>query len=79
MPCAEYCIGCEFAVNKCIQCRYLVPGLSNCGVCETIPGLYTDYVTSDCYTTCGDSIVSGYEQCDDGNQLSGDGYQINTM
>src|SRR6185437_11144275 len=36
--------------------------------CTTNPG-----APSTCATTCGDGIVAGGEQCDDGNALGGDG------
>lgn len=69
--CPQNCIKCEF--NRCIICdvgyallgNICIPCGKNCNECENDPGF--------CVPTCGDSIVSLQEECDDGNKISNDG------
>ncbi|CAD8153931.1 unnamed protein product [Paramecium octaurelia] len=67
------CFECQYACqSQCQTCLY-----GSCVLCDEEKGWH---LTSqgDCQTLCGDTIVSGIEQCDDGNELNYDGcYECN--
>jgi len=58
-------------------------GIQNCGIatngtcgdvsCGTCSSGFSCDVSGQCVTICGDNIVGGTEQCDDGNLIDGDG------
>ncbi|CAK62678.1 unnamed protein product (macronuclear) [Paramecium tetraurelia] len=56
-------ISCIFKCRICIE--------NQCTLCED--GYQLNDVTKLCETTCGDSILQGLEECDDGNQENYDG------
>ena len=57
-PCATpNCAACTADPNVCESC---------------VPGFYLA-TNKTCYTICGDNVTAGTEQCDDGNNVDGDG------
>lgn len=42
-------------------------------MCKVEPGWTCTGLPSKCYTTCGDGIKAGIEECDDSNMVSNDG------
>ncbi|CAD8156620.1 unnamed protein product [Paramecium pentaurelia] len=62
------CFQCQYACQQ--QCQTCIYG--SCILCNEEEGWH---LTSqgDCQTVCGDNIVSGIEQCDDGNEINYDG------
>ncbi|CAK94557.1 unnamed protein product (macronuclear) [Paramecium tetraurelia] len=71
--CDKQCKECESNPQNCTSCRFLQLSSQRCKLCESKQGYYSDYSINTCYTKCGDSIVADSEQCDDGNQINGDG------
>ncbi|CAD8071487.1 unnamed protein product [Paramecium sonneborni] len=62
------CYECSYqCVQFCTDCRKDV-----CYECNT-PGWTYDQKTQSCVPICGDGIVNGYEECDDGNLIENDG------
>ncbi|CAD8047667.1 unnamed protein product [Paramecium sonneborni] len=73
--CLDKCLHCKFTSSQCTKCRFLNISKSdiNCQLCEYKQGYYSDYENNLCYSKCGDAILADIEQCDDGNQINGDG------
>ncbi|CAK71463.1 unnamed protein product (macronuclear) [Paramecium tetraurelia] len=63
------CISCQLKCSP--QCEICTQG--QCQKCKESLGWYLDYQTSSCYTQCGDSIISDYEECEDFNSQLNDG------
>ncbi|CAD8090863.1 unnamed protein product [Paramecium sonneborni] len=62
------CYECSYqCVQYCTDCRKDV-----CYECNTTGWTY-DQQTQSCVPICGDGLVNGYEQCDDGNLIENDG------
>ncbi|CAD8128762.1 unnamed protein product [Paramecium sonneborni] len=61
------CFNCRFSCNE--QCVICIKG--SCLECKY--GYYLNEINNICETQCGDSIIEGFEQCDDGNQDNYDG------
>ncbi|CAD8157783.1 unnamed protein product [Paramecium octaurelia] len=61
------CFNCLFQCNE--QCEICTKG--DCLRCNV--GYYLNQIDKGCYTKCGDSIIQGNEQCDDGNLNNYDG------
>ncbi|CAD8188040.1 unnamed protein product [Paramecium octaurelia] len=59
----------ELHLEQFINCENLVQGL--CLQCNY--GYYMNYINNLCESICGDSIIQGLEQCDDGNVDNYDG------
>ncbi|CAK69158.1 unnamed protein product (macronuclear) [Paramecium tetraurelia] len=66
--CSEKCEECENTPNNCTKCI-----TEGCKKCDNVSGLYLDKQLKSCVTKCGDNIIAGQEQCDDGNQTDKDG------
>ncbi|CAD8104463.1 unnamed protein product [Paramecium primaurelia] len=66
--CSDKCKECENTPNNCKLCI-----TQDCSVCDNISGLYLDKQLQSCVTKCGDNIIAGIEQCDDGNNIDKDG------
>ncbi|CAD8129010.1 unnamed protein product [Paramecium sonneborni] len=66
--CSEKCEECENTPNNCKLCK-----TSDCSICDKISGLYLDQQLKSCVNKCGDNIIQGGEQCDDGNNIDMDG------
>ncbi|CAD8148259.1 unnamed protein product [Paramecium pentaurelia] len=66
--CSDKCKECENTPNNCKLCT-----TQDCSVCNNISGLYLDKQLQSCVTKCGDNIIAGIEQCDDGNNIDKDG------
>ncbi|CAD8193538.1 unnamed protein product [Paramecium octaurelia] len=66
--CSEKCEECENSPNNCKQCM-----TQDCSTCDNISGLYLDKQLKSCIPKCGDNIIAGIEQCDDGNNIDMDG------
>jgi cysteine-rich repeat protein len=65
------CGACFFSCPKCAV---------NCTTCSSEAGAIIPFVKNaankekpGCYPLCGDEVISGDEQCDDGNLSNGDG------
>ncbi|CAD8193166.1 unnamed protein product [Paramecium pentaurelia] len=71
--CDKQCKECETNPSNCTNCRFIQSASKKCKLCEYKQGYYSDYSTNTCYNKCGDSIIADSEQCDDGNQINGDG------
>ncbi|CAD8130867.1 unnamed protein product [Paramecium sonneborni] len=69
--------GNQYEVDTCLNCKYQCPlycKLCAYGVCtHCFEGFYLDIVSISCNPICGDTILSGNEACDDGNELTYDG------
>ncbi|CAD8105195.1 unnamed protein product [Paramecium sonneborni] len=63
------CINCQLLCSP--QCQICTQG--QCLKCKESLGWYLDYETLNCYTQCGDSIISDYEECEDSNSQLNDG------
>ncbi|CAD8197266.1 unnamed protein product [Paramecium pentaurelia] len=69
LECDKNCITCKIQSNLCTSCYR-----SDCEICESIPGYYTDFQIKRCVTLCGDGILAiEQEECDDGNVENDDG------
>ncbi|CAD8170741.1 unnamed protein product [Paramecium octaurelia] len=66
--CSEKCEECENTPNNCTKCI-----TDGCKKCDNASGFYLDKQLKSCFTKCGDNIIAGQEQCDDGNQTDKDG------
>ncbi|CAD8155199.1 unnamed protein product [Paramecium pentaurelia] len=68
--CDSYCKTCQIKANNCQSCILYNENLS-CIICESRLG----YQIKDgiCQNICGDGLQVDNEQCDDGNENSGDG------
>ncbi|CAD8059012.1 unnamed protein product [Paramecium sonneborni] len=66
--CSEKCEECINTPNNCIKCS-----TNDCKQCHNISGFYFDKSLKSCITKCGDNIIAGTEQCDDGNLIDFDG------
>ncbi|CAD8069667.1 unnamed protein product [Paramecium sonneborni] len=69
---------CELEQQQCINCLYICS--ENCNYCfdngichQCFFGYELDLNRLNCYSICGDGIVSNDEECDDFNQDNGDG------
>ncbi|CAD8157585.1 unnamed protein product [Paramecium pentaurelia] len=63
------CINCKLQCSP--QCEICIQG--QCLKCKESLGWYLDHQTSSCYSLCGDSIISDYEECEDSNSQLNDG------
>ncbi|CAD8185634.1 unnamed protein product [Paramecium octaurelia] len=69
LECDKNCISCKGQSNLCTSCYR-----SDCELCESVPGFYTDFERKRCFAQCGDGIlVIDEEECDDGNIEDADG------
>ncbi|CAK67722.1 unnamed protein product (macronuclear) [Paramecium tetraurelia] len=68
IKCSDQCEECLNSPNNCINCK-----IENCQKCDNKEGFYSDFKLKKCITKCGDMIVAGQEQCDDGNIINNDG------
>ncbi|CAK74202.1 unnamed protein product (macronuclear) [Paramecium tetraurelia] len=66
--CSEKCEECVNTPNNCTVCS-----TDGCTKCDNISGFYLDRKLKSCVTKCGDNILAGSEQCDDGNKIDKDG------
>ncbi|CAK90081.1 unnamed protein product, partial (macronuclear) [Paramecium tetraurelia] len=64
----EICLSCNLVCNE--QCTTCIDG--QCFECTSL-GWKLDLLNMNCQPTCGDLLVVGNEQCDDGNQDDDDG------
>ena len=65
---------CQECMDQCATCK----DLSHCTACAA--GYSYNQETYQCEVpTCGDGVVVAGEQCDDGNQVNGDGCSINCV
>ncbi|CAD8193965.1 unnamed protein product [Paramecium octaurelia] len=68
IKCSDQCEECLSSPNNCTNCK-----IENCQKCDNKEGFYSDFKLKKCITKCGDMIVAGQEQCDDGNIINNDG------
>ncbi|CAD8077810.1 unnamed protein product [Paramecium sonneborni] len=68
IKCSESCLECEKTPNNCTSCK-----IQKCEKCQNDLGLYPNYNLQKCVSKCGDLIKASDEQCDDGNNQTGDG------
>lgn len=61
------CANCDAPGDNCARCR----NANECEVCN--PGFMLDKSFKCRSPKCGDGVVDGWEECDDGNLVSGDG------
>ncbi|EAS05289.2 myxococcus cysteine-rich repeat protein (macronuclear) [Tetrahymena thermophila SB210] len=62
------------ASSKCICPPYYLPISNECILCNQITGMNYNSQTQQCSEKCGiGQIISSSKQCDDGNQVDGDG------
>ncbi|CAD8111020.1 unnamed protein product [Paramecium primaurelia] len=74
VQCSRYCLECKNKPSNCINCRFKKNTNNNkCFDCEISKGYYIDEQNQNCYSKCGDGIKTEDEECDDGNNLIGDG------
>ncbi|CAK87545.1 unnamed protein product (macronuclear) [Paramecium tetraurelia] len=66
--CSQKCKQCENTPNNCLQCV-----TQDCRICDNQAGFYQNQQLKQCITQCGDNIIAGIEQCDDGNNIDMDG------
>ncbi|CAD8096636.1 unnamed protein product [Paramecium primaurelia] len=77
--CDTNCIICIQQSNMCMcilnyTFYYTSCFRNDCNFCESTPGLIADIKSKQCISICGDGIqFQFYEQCDDHNQIDGDG------
>ncbi|CAD8172923.1 unnamed protein product [Paramecium pentaurelia] len=71
--CNKECKTCINQPNNCLSCKISNQYSQQCQLCEINLGYYTDFENNQCYSKCGDNIKTVFEQCDDGNNLNGDG------
>ncbi|CAD8196825.1 unnamed protein product [Paramecium pentaurelia] len=71
-PCDIHCKECSGPSKKqCTSCLFEIFSQGNCQLCEDTQGLYLEQ--GKCISKCGDGILRLTEQCDDGNNIDGDG------
>ncbi|CAD8085139.1 unnamed protein product [Paramecium primaurelia] len=64
----QECLNCQLKCQKeCVSCYE-----GKCYACEGI-GWEIDLVSTVCRSNCGDGIIVGKEQCEDGNEIDQDG------
>ncbi|CAD8102505.1 unnamed protein product [Paramecium sonneborni] len=71
--CNLECQTCIYHPNNCLSCKINNLNYQQCDLCENNLGYYTDFQNNLCFSKCGDSIITAVEQCDDGNEINGDG------
>jgi cysteine-rich repeat protein len=42
-------------------------------IVQKLPAIHAQLLAAPCTTVCGDGVILGGEECDDGNTASGDG------
>ncbi|CAK58729.1 unnamed protein product (macronuclear) [Paramecium tetraurelia] len=71
VKCSANCLECIDQAQNCVSCKILQQKNHKCQLCES--GYYAEYINGTCLNKCGDYIKVNEEECDDGNNLKGDG------
>ncbi|CAD8048544.1 unnamed protein product [Paramecium sonneborni] len=71
IQCSHECQTCVSRQNNCTSCKFNNSNTNKCLICIQDQGFFQ--IDNQCFSICGDGILTFQELCDDGNQLNGDG------